>query len=118
MLLGGVNSHRHEEAIMFNLLFARPIATLLAIAGAAVFAPVICPIVGVILKPLVKPVTNLYLDLADEIADTFLERQERKGFIKPEADREELKRLMEEAAENKARLTEETSAAERLIEGL
>jgi hypothetical protein len=43
---------------MFNLLFARPIATLLAIAGTAVFAPVICPIIGVILKPLVKPVTN------------------------------------------------------------
>ncbi len=52
---------------MFNLLFARPIATLLAIAGAAVLAPVICPIVAIILKPLVKPVTNLYLDLADEM---------------------------------------------------
>lgn len=49
------------------------------------------------------------------MADAFVERQERKGFIKPEADRAELKRLMEEAAENKARLTEETSAAERLV---
>ncbi len=103
---------------MFNLLIARPIVTLLAIAGAAVLAPVICPIVGIILKPFVKPVTNLYLDLADEMADAFVERQECKGFIKPEADREELKRLMEEAAENKVRLTEETNAAERLVEDL
>jgi hypothetical protein len=103
---------------MFNLLFARPIATLLAVAGVSVLAPVICPMVGIILKPLVKPVTNLYLDLADEMADAFVERQARKGFIKPEADREELKRLMEEAAENKVRLTEETNAAERLVEGL
>jgi hypothetical protein len=101
---------------MFNLLFARPFATLLAIAGVSVLAPVICPIVGIILKPLVKPVTNLYLDLADEMADAFEERQESKGFIRPEADRVELKRLMEEAVENKVRLTEETSAAERLIE--
>ena len=103
---------------MFNLLFARPIATLLAIAGAAVLAPVICPILGIVLKPLVKPVTNLYLDLADEMADAFEDRQECKGFIRPEADREELKRLMEEVTENKVRLTEETSAAARLIEGL
>jgi hypothetical protein len=103
---------------MFNLLFTRPIATLIAIAGAAVLAPVVCPILGIVLKPLVKPVTNLYLDLADEMADAFEERQERKGFINPEADREELKRLMEEVAENKMRLTEETNAAERLVEGL
>jgi hypothetical protein len=103
---------------MFNLLFTRPIVALLTLAGVAVLAPVIFPIVGVILKPLVKPVTNLYLDLADEMADAFLERQENKGFIKPEADRQELKRLMEEAAENKVRLTEETNAAERLVEGL
>lgn len=103
---------------MFDLLFSRPLAALLAIAGVSVLAPVICPIMGVILKPLVKPVTNLYLDLADEMADTFEERQERKGYIKPEADREELKRLMEEAVENKARLTEETNAAERLVEEL
>jgi hypothetical protein len=100
---------------MFNLLFTRPLAALLTVAGAAIFAPVIFPLIGAILKPLVKPVTNLYLDLADEMADAFVERQERKGFIKPEADKEELKRLMEEAAENKARLTEETSAAERLV---
>jgi hypothetical protein len=103
---------------MFNLLFTHPIVTLLTIAGAAVLAPVICPIVGVLLKPLVRPVTNLYLDLADEMADAFVEREARKGFINPEADRGELKRLMEEAAENKARLTEETSAAERLMERL
>ena len=103
---------------MFNLLIARPIFTLLTVAGVAVLAPIVFPIVGVILKPLVKPVTNLYLDLADEMADAFLERQESKGFIKPEADRAELKRLMEEAAENKMRLTEETNAAERLVEGL
>jgi len=103
---------------MFNLLIARPIVTLLTVAGVAVLAPIVFPIVGVILKPLVKPVTNLYLDLADEMADAFLERQESKGFIKPEADREELKRLMEEAAENKMRITEETNAAERLVEGL
>jgi hypothetical protein len=103
---------------MFNLLFTRPIATLLAIAGAAVLAPVICPIMGIIIKPLVKPVTNLYLDLADEIADAFVEREERKGFIKPEANREELKRMVEEFAENKAGLAEETGAAERLVEEL
>lgn len=103
---------------MFNLFIARPILTLLGVAGVAVLAPIVFPIVGVLLKPLVKPVTNLYLDLADEMADAFEERQERKGFIKPEADREELKRLMEEVAENKMRLTEETSAAERLVEGL
>lgn len=99
---------------MFNLLITRPIITLLTVAGVAVLAPIVFPIVGVILKPLVKPVTNLYLDLAD----AFEERQERKGFIKPEADHEELKRLMEEVAENKMRLTEETNAAERLVEGL
>jgi len=103
---------------MFNLFIARPIITLLTVAGVAVLAPIVFPIVGVLLKPLVKPVTNLYLDLADEMADAFEERQERKGFIKPEADREELKRLMEEVAENKMRLTEETNAAERLVEGL
>jgi hypothetical protein len=101
---------------VFNLLFTRPLTALLAITGVAILAPVICPIVGVILKPLVKPVTNLYLDLADEMADAFEERQERKGYIKPEADREELKRLMEEAVEDKVRLTEETDAARRLVE--
>jgi hypothetical protein len=103
---------------MFNLLFTRPLMTMLAVAGVAVLAPVIFPIVGVILKPMVKPVTNLYLDLADEMADAFEERQERKGFIKPEADREELKRLMEEVTENKVRITEETTMAERLVEEL
>jgi hypothetical protein len=103
---------------MFNLLITRPIVTLLTVAGVAVLAPIVFPLVGVILKPLVKPVTNLYLDLADEMADAFEERQELKGFIKPGADREELKRLMEEVAENKMRLTEETNAAERLVEGL
>lgn len=103
---------------MFNLLITRPIMTLLAVAGVSVLAPVVFPIVGVVLKPLVKPLTNLYLDLADEMADAFEERQELKGFINPKADREELKRLMEEVAENKMRLTEETNAAERLVEGL
>ena len=67
---------------MFNLLFSRPIVALLTVAGAAVFAPVIFPILGVILKPLVGPVTNLYLDLADEMADAFLEREERRGVIR------------------------------------
>ena len=103
---------------MFGLLLTRPLTTLLAIAGVAVLAPVICPVVGLIIKPLVKPVTNLYLDLADEMADAFEERQERKGYIKPDADQKELKRLMEEAVENKVRLTEETNAAERLVEEL
>jgi hypothetical protein len=103
---------------MFGWLLVRPLATLLTVTGVAVFAPVIFPLVGAVLKPLVKPVTNLYLDLADEMADAFVERQERKGFIKPNADHEELKRLMEEAAEDKVRLTEETSAAERLVDGL
>ncbi|MEJ2673521.1 MAG: hypothetical protein P8168_15280 [Deltaproteobacteria bacterium] len=103
---------------MFNLLFTRPLTALLTIAGIAVFAPVICPIVGVILKPLVKPVTNLYLDLADEMADAFVEREESKGYIKPDLDQEELKKLVEEVAENKARLAEESSAAKRLVEEL
>jgi hypothetical protein len=85
---------------------------LLTLAGVSVLAPVIRPIVGIILKPLVKPVTNLYLDLAVEMADAFGERQEREGYIKPEADRKELKRLMEEAVEDKARLTEETEAVD------
>jgi hypothetical protein len=101
---------------MFNLLIARPIMTLLAVAGVVVMAPIVFPIVGVILKPLVRPVTNLYLDLADEMADAFEERQESKGFIHPKGDRAELKRLMEEVAENKVRITEEANAAERLVE--
>ena len=101
---------------MFNFFIARPIVALLTVAGVAVLAPVIFPIMGIILKPIVNPLTNLYLDLADEMADAFEERQERKGNIKPEADRAELKRLMEEVAENKLRLSEETDAAERLIE--
>ena len=100
---------------MFNFFIARPLMSLLAVAGAAVLAPVIFPIVGFILKPIVSPLTNLYLDLADEMADAFEERQERMGHIKPEVDRAELKRLMEEVAENKMRLSEETAAAEGLI---
>jgi hypothetical protein len=52
------------------------------------------------------------------MADAFEEREERKGFIKPEADHKELKRLIEEDTENKVRLTEETNAEERLVEGL
>jgi hypothetical protein len=48
----------------------------------------------------------------------FVGRQESKSFIKPEADRVELKRSMKEASENKMRLTEETNAAERPVEGL
>ena len=103
---------------MFSLLFTCPFATLLTIAGVVVLAPVICPIVGFILKPMVKPVTNLYLDLADEMADAFVEREEHKGYIRPDYDREELKRLMEEVAENKARFAEEASAAKRLVEEL
>jgi hypothetical protein len=103
---------------MFGWLLVRPIATLLTVAGVAVFAPVIFPLVGAVLKPLVKPVTNLFLDLPDEMADAFVDRQERKGFINPDADRQELKHLMEEATENKVRLTEETSAAERLVEDI
>lgn len=103
---------------MFNFLFARPIVTLLTAAGVAVFAPVIFPIIGVILKPLVGPVTNLYLDLSDEMADAFLEREERKGVIKPGADEEELKRLVEERAENKAKLVLDAAAAGRLVEKL
>ncbi len=67
-------------------------------------APVIFPIIGVILKPLVGPVTNLYLDLADEMADAFLEREERWGVIKPGADEAELKRLVEEVAEDKSEI--------------
>jgi hypothetical protein len=101
---------------MFNLFITRPIVALLTVAGVVVLAPVVFPVVGLILKPIVKPLTNLYLDLADEMADAFEERQEVKGNIRPEADRAELKRLMEEVAENKLRLSEEADAAERLIE--
>ena len=103
---------------MFNLLFSRPIVALLTVAGAAVLAPVIFPIIGVILKPLVGPVTNLYLDLADEMADAFLEREERQGVIKPGGDEEELKRLVEERAEDKAKLCLDAAAAGRLVEKL
>ncbi len=100
---------------MFNLLFTRPITSLLTIVGVAVFAPVIFPIVGVLLKPFVRPVTNLYLDLADEVADAFVEREERKGFIKPKGEEEELKRLVEEIAEGKGKLSVEAGAAEHLL---
>jgi hypothetical protein len=100
---------------MFNFFITRPIVSLLTVAGVAVLAPVIFPIMGIILKPIVNPLTNLYLDLADEMADAFEERQERMGHIKPEVDRAELKRLMEEVVENKMRLSEETAAAEHLI---
>jgi len=103
---------------MFNLLVTRPLTTLLGIAGVALFAPVVLPIVGVILKPLVKPVVNLYLDLADEMADGFVEREERKGYIKPGAARDKLKKLVEEVVEDKVRLTQESSAATRLVEKL
>ena len=103
---------------MFNFFITRPLVALLTVAGVAVLAPVIFPIVGVILKPVVKPLTNLYLDLADEMADSFEERQELKGNIRPDADRAELKRLMEEVVENKMRLSEETEAAEGLIKRL
>jgi hypothetical protein len=101
---------------MFTFFITRPLVSLLTVAGVAILAPVIFPLIGVIIRPIFNPLTNLYLDMADEMADTFEERQERKGNIRPEADRAELKRLMEEAAENKMRLTQETSAAERLIE--
>ena len=99
-------------------LFSRPIVALLTVAGAAVFAPVIFPIIGVILKPLVGPVTNLYLDLADEMADAFLEREERRGVIKPGADEAELKRLVEKVAEDKVKLRLDAAAAGRLVEKL
>ncbi len=79
-------------------------------------APVIFPLIGVILKPLVGPVTNLYLDLADEMGDAFLEREERKGVIRPGADEEELKRLVEERAEDKAKLALDAAAAGLLME--
>jgi len=101
---------------MLTLLFTRPITTLLTVVGVAVLAPVIFPLVEVILRPAVKPITNLYLNLADEVADAFTEREESKGFIKPEGKREELKRLVEEVAEEKTKLARETSAAERLVE--
>jgi hypothetical protein len=101
---------------MFNLLFTRPLATLLTVAGVAVLAPVIFPLVGVLLKPLVNPLTNLYLDLSDEMADAFLEREERKGVIKPGADEAELKRLVEERAEDKVKLVLDAAAAASLVE--
>jgi len=103
---------------MLTLLFTRPITTLLSIAGVALLAPVIFPIVEVILKPAVKPLTNLYLNLADEVADAFTEREESKGFIKPEGVREELKKLVEEVAEDKTKLARETAAAKHLVEKL
>lgn len=103
---------------MFNLLFTRPLFALLTVAGAAVLAPVIFPLVGVLLKPIVKPLTNLYLDLSDEMADAFLEREERRGVIKPGEDEEELKRLVEKRAEDKARLVLDATAAVTLVEKL
>ncbi len=102
---------------MFNLLFTRPIVTLLTVAGVAVLAPVIFPIVGVILKPFVRPVTNLYLDLADEMADALVERDERKGFLKPKGGEEELKRVAEVTAEDKAKVALESIVAKGVIAG-
>ena len=104
-----------KEENMLTLLFTRPITTLLTITGVALLAPVIFPIVEVILRPAVKPITNLYLDLADEVADALTEREERKGFIKPEGAGEELKKLVEEVAEDKTKLARDASAAERLV---
>ena len=101
------------EVTVLELLFKRPVMALLTLAGAAVLAPVIFPVLGVILKPM----TNLYLDLTDEMADAFEERQERQGCIDPGVDREELKRLLERPAEDKM-MTAEKEAAKRLLEKL
>ena len=102
---------------MLELLFKRPVMALLTMAGAAILAPVIFPVLGFILKPIVKPMTNLYLDLTDEMADAFEERQERQGCIDPGVDREELKKLLEKAAEDNM-MTAEKEAAKRLLEKL
>ena len=64
---------------MFDLLFRRPLMTLLAVAGTAILAPVIFPVLGVILKPLVKPVTNLYLDIAEEMGEVVEVRERHKA---------------------------------------
>ena len=101
---------------MFKLLFERPLAALLTIAGVSVLAPVLFPLVAFIIKPVVKPLTNLYLDLTDEVADAFLEREQRKGVISPEADLTELKRLAEAVAEDKGKLALDARAAGRLVE--
>ncbi len=104
-----------REAAVFELLFKRPLMAMLTLAGAAIFAPVVFPVLGVILKPLVRPMTNLYLDLTDEMADAFEERQERKGCIDPGVDREELKKLLERVAEDNL-ITSEKEAVKRLLE--
>jgi hypothetical protein len=103
---------------MFTLLFTRPLVALMTIAGAAVLAPVIFPLVGVLLKPMIKPLTNLYLDISDEMADAFVEREEQRGVIKPGDDEEELKRLVERRAEDKAKLVLDATAAATLVEKL
>ena len=102
---------------MLELLFKRPVMALLTMAGAAILAPVIFPVLGVILKPIVKPMTNLNLDLTDEMADAFEERRERQGCIDPGIDRDELRKLLEKAAEDKI-MTAEKEAAKRLLEKL
>jgi hypothetical protein len=105
---------------MFSFLFARPIASLLTVAGVAVLAPVIFPIVGFILKPIVGPVTNLYLELTDEMAEAIKERDKLQKSQKAAAEMTGLLVAEEKAAqklEKKEKAVQE-KAARAIIKGM
>jgi hypothetical protein len=105
---------------MFSFLFARPIATLLTVAGVAVFAPVIFPIIGFILKPAVGPVTNLYLELSDEMAAAIKEREKLQKPKKATAETASAPEAEGKAAQKLARKekAEQQEAAKAIIKGV
>ena len=105
---------------MFSFLFARPIATLLTVAGVAVFAPVIFPIIGFILKPAVGPVTNLYLELADEMAEAIEEREKLHKPQKAAAETPGAPAAEEKAAQKLAKKEKavQQEAAKAIIKGV
>jgi hypothetical protein len=105
---------------MFNFLFARPIATLLTVAGVAVFAPVIFPIIGFILKPAIGPVTNLYLELADEMAEAIDAREKlrkpKKAMAEPPCPLSAEEKAAQKLARKEKTLEKETAKA--IIKGV
>jgi len=105
---------------MFNFLLARPIATLLTVAGVAVFAPVIFPIIGFILKPAIGPVTNLYLELADAMAEAIEEREKLQKPKKATAEPTGPLAAEEKAAQKLARKEKalEKETAKAIIKGV
>ncbi|MGO9621898.1 MAG: hypothetical protein ACLPT6_10885 [Desulfobaccales bacterium] len=105
---------------MFSFLFARPIATLLTVAGVAVLAPVIFPIIGFILKPIVGPATALYLELTDEMAEAIKERDKLQKSQKATAETTGLLVAEEKAAQQltKKEKAVQEKAARAIIKGM